>query len=97
MAAAMAEIDRRLDDHVVPRQDLERQPSPLGETRPAQEIVYRHLFRLGPDGRYFPPTTPVVSYGPAGEHVYGPDEFVELERIRRVARALAGIVTEWCG
>jgi acetylornithine deacetylase len=59
------------------------------------------LVRIGwpgtADGRYFTPTEPVVYYGPAGENIHGPDEFVELESIRRVARALAGIIVEWCG
>jgi acetylornithine deacetylase len=48
------------------------------------------------DGRYFAATEPVVYYGPAGNNIHGPDEYVELESVRRVARALTGIITEWC-
>ncbi|MCD6033216.1 MAG: acetylornithine deacetylase or succinyl-diaminopimelate desuccinylase [Thermomicrobiales bacterium] len=49
------------------------------------------------DGRYFDLAEPVVYYGPAGGNIHGPDEYVELESLRRVARALVGVIVEWCG
>ena len=48
------------------------------------------------DARYFDPAQPVVYYGPAGGNIHGPDEYVELESVRQVARALVGVIVEWC-
>lgn len=60
----------------------------------------RPLGRVGwpgtADARYFPPETPVVYYGPDGGGIHGPDEYVELDSVRQVARALVGIIAEWC-
>jgi acetylornithine deacetylase len=60
----------------------------------------RELTRLGwpgtADGRYFPPETPVAYYGPAGGGIHGPDEYVELDSLRHVTRALVNIIAEWC-
>ena len=49
------------------------------------------------DGRHFAPDQPVVYYGPSGGDIHGPDEYVELESVRRVARVLVALIAEWCG
>ncbi|MCC7022630.1 MAG: ArgE/DapE family deacylase [Thermomicrobiales bacterium] len=49
------------------------------------------------DARYFSPAEPVVYYGPSGGDIHGPDEHVELDSIRRVARVLVRVIAEWCG
>lgn len=48
------------------------------------------------DARYFSPEEPVVYYGPSGGDIHGPDEYVELDSIRRVARVLVRVIAEWC-
>lgn len=61
----------------------------------------RELGRTGwpgtADGRYFPPETPVVYYGPSGGGIHRPDEFVDLNSVRCVARSLVAVIAEWCG
>ena len=46
---ARAKIDTLFADYVALLQEMVRQPSPLGDVRPAQAIVYRHLVQLGLD------------------------------------------------
>ncbi|SFS12108.1 acetylornithine deacetylase [Agrococcus baldri] len=41
--------------------------------------------------------TPALVYGPRGIRLHGADEGVELESVRRVTRAMALFIAEWCG
>ena len=45
--AAEGEVDTALSGYVALLQELVRQPSPLGDVRAAQAIVFRHLLQLG--------------------------------------------------
>jgi acetylornithine deacetylase len=49
------------------------------------------------DARYFGRDEIVAYYGPSGGGIHGPDEYVELESVRRTARTLARFIAEWCG
>lgn len=50
------------------------------------------------DGRFFGDRgEPVIYYGPAGGGQHAPDEWVDLESVRLVARVLARTMVEWCG
>jgi len=50
------------------------------------------------DGRAFAARgEPAVYYGPAGGNQHAPDEWVDLESVRLVARVLARTIVEWCG
>lgn len=51
------------------------------------------------DARYFQPEADeqVVYYGPAGGNIHAPDEYVELESLRLVARVLTELIMDWCG
>ncbi len=50
------------------------------------------------DGRHFGDQgVPVVYYGPAGGGQHAPDEWVDLESVRLVARVVARTIVEWCG
>jgi acetylornithine deacetylase len=50
------------------------------------------------DGRYFGARgEPAIYYGPAGGGQHAPDEWVDLESVRLVARVLARTIVEWCG
>ena len=66
-------------------------------TREAGSPLIRTGWPGTADGRYFEPTQPVVYYGPDGGNIHGPDEYVELESIRRVSRVLVNVIVEWCG
>ena len=44
---ARAKIDTLFADYVALLQELVRQPSPLGDVKSAQAVVYRHLVQLG--------------------------------------------------
>ena len=48
------------------------------------------------DGRYFAPEEPVMYYGPGGSGIHGPDEYVDLESLRTVAKVLVRVIAEWC-
>lgn len=48
------------------------------------------------DGRYFAASDPVVYYGPTGGNIHAPDEYVEVETMRQVARVVAGVISNWC-
>lgn len=41
--------------------------------------------------------TPALVYGPRGVRLHGADEGVELESVRRVTKAMALFIAEWCG
>ena len=60
----------------------------------------RTLQRVGwpgtADGRYFGPEEPVMYYGPGGGGIHGPDEYVDLESLRTVAKVLVRVIAEWC-
>jgi len=50
------------------------------------------------DARFFADAgIPAVYYGPAGEGQHGPDEWVDLASVERVARVLARTALAWCG
>ena len=40
---------------------------------------------------------PALVYGPLGERLHGADERVNIESVRRVTKALALFIAEWCG
>jgi acetylornithine deacetylase len=49
------------------------------------------------DGRYFAARgEPAIYYGPSGGNQHAPDEWVDLESVRLVARVLARTIVEWC-
>lgn len=48
------------------------------------------------DARYFADAGSVAYYGPAGGNIHAPDEYVELESVRRAARVLARLIAGWC-
>lgn len=49
------------------------------------------------DGRYFAARgEPAIYYGPAGANQHAPDEWVDLDSVRLVARVLARTIVEWC-
>jgi len=41
--------------------------------------------------------TPATCYGPLGGNLHAPDEWVDLESVRRVTKVLAATAMEWCG
>jgi acetylornithine deacetylase len=50
------------------------------------------------DARFFRDAgIPAVYYGPSGEGQHGPDEWVDLASVDRVARVLARTALAWCG
>ena len=50
------------------------------------------------DGRFFGARgEPAIYYGPSGGGQHAPDEWVDLESVRLVARVLARTIVEWCG
>ena len=51
------------------------------------------------DGRYFSVTegAQAVYYGPTGENMHAPDEYVELDSVLQAARVLARMIVTWCG
>ncbi len=40
---------------------------------------------------------PIITYGPGGGEVHGPDEYVDLDSLKAVTRTLASAVLRWCG
>lgn len=61
-------------------------------------ILERGVFMGTADARYFDLTAgeQAVYYGPAGGNQHAPDECVELESVRQVARTLAQLIVTWC-
>ena len=59
----------------------------------------RTVFPGTADARYFDPGAgeEATYYGPTGGNIHAPDEYVELESIRQVARVVARLIVEWCG
>ena len=50
------------------------------------------------DARYFTRYgRPVVIYGPIGEDLHAPDEWVSLTSVREITRVIALTVAQWCG
>jgi acetylornithine deacetylase len=41
--------------------------------------------------------TPSFSFGPKGDRYHGPDEYVELQSVMTVTRAIAKFILDWCG
>jgi acetylornithine deacetylase len=78
-----------------PDSELNRQ---LGAAHLAEtgEPLRRTVFPGTADARYFGSGEAVTYYGPAGGGIHGPDEFVEIESVRRTARTLARFIAEWC-
>ena len=56
-AAAAAAVDAHFDEHVGFLAELVRLPSLLGQVRPAQELLYRRLRRMGLDAKIADPET----------------------------------------
>ena len=49
------------------------------------------------DARFFGDAgIPVVYFGPAGEGQHGPNEYVDLASVERVAAVLADVIVRWC-
>ena len=64
----------------------------------AGETLRHVAFPGTADGRAFAARgEPAVYYGPAGANQHAPDEWVDLESVRLVARVLARTIVEWCG
>lgn len=40
---------------------------------------------------------PATCYGPVGENLHAPDEWVDLESVREVTRVLSATILDWCG
>jgi acetylornithine deacetylase len=40
---------------------------------------------------------PNVAYGPVGEELHAPDEWVDLDSVRNLTRVLAATLIDWCG
>jgi len=40
---------------------------------------------------------PNACYGPAGDRLHAPDEWVDLESVRATTKVLAGAILDWCG
>ena len=40
---------------------------------------------------------PALTYGPLGTSIHGFDEWVSIESIKRVTKAVALFIAEWCG
>ncbi|EMY34594.1 acetylornithine deacetylase [Arthrobacter crystallopoietes BAB-32] len=51
------------------------------------------------DGRVFTlyGDTPTLVYGPVSEAIHGFDERVDIESVRRITKAIALFIAEWCG
>lgn len=40
---------------------------------------------------------PATCYGPTGGHLHGPDEWVDLDSVKRVTKTYAAFLLKWCG
>ncbi len=40
---------------------------------------------------------PSFAFGPSGERLHGPDEYVEIDSLVTLTRILAGFILDWCG
>jgi acetylornithine deacetylase len=60
------------------------------QARPFTATIDNHFFQL-----YF--DIPTACYGPTGERLHAPDEWVELESVRVCTQSLAGVLIDWCG
>lgn len=63
------------------------------------EPLGRGAFLGTADGRYFNVTEgeQAVYYGPTGENMHAPDEYVDLDSVLEAARVLARMIVAWCG
>ena len=46
-------------------------------------------------GKYF--GTPAFAFGPRGDRLHGPDEYVDVESLKTVTRVIAKFILDWCG
>jgi len=42
-------------------------------------------------------STPAVHFGPAGDNLHGPDEWVDIDSIITVSKVFAQMIVDWCG
>jgi hypothetical protein len=60
------------------------------QARPFTATIDNRFFQL-----YF--DIPTTCYGPTGERLHAPDEWVDLESVRICTQSLAGVLIDWCG
>jgi acetylornithine deacetylase len=60
------------------------------QARPFTATIDNRFFQL-----YF--DIPTACYGPIGERLHAPDEWVDLESVRVCTQSLAGVLIDWCG
>jgi len=63
------------------------------------EALEREAITATTDARFFGlyADTPALVYGPRAEAIHGFNERVELESVRRITKATAMFIAEWCG
>jgi acetylornithine deacetylase len=63
------------------------------------ETLVREAITATTDARFFGlyADTPALVYGPRAEAIHGFNERVEIESIRRVTKATALFIADWCG
>ena len=63
------------------------------------EDLVREAITATTDARFFGlyADTPALVYGPRAEAIHGFNERVELESMRRVTKATAMFIADWCG
>ncbi|WP_311199575.1 M20/M25/M40 family metallo-hydrolase [Leisingera caerulea] len=63
------------------------------------EALAREAITATTDARFFGlyADTPALVYGPRAEAIHGFNERVDLESVRRVTKATAMFIADWCG
>lgn len=63
------------------------------------EVLVREAITATTDARFFGlyADTPALVYGPRAEAIHGFNERVELESMRRITKATALFIADWCG
>jgi acetylornithine deacetylase len=63
------------------------------------EALVREAITATTDARFFGlyADTPALVYGPRAEAIHGFNERVDLESMRRITKATAMFIAEWCG
>jgi acetylornithine deacetylase len=87
------------DGFVIPRE------APIMQTLAGvhRDLMHDELeflsFTATTDARFFNLfyDVPATCYGPLGGNLHAPDEWVDLESVRRVTQVLAATAMEWCG
>jgi acetylornithine deacetylase len=70
------------------------------------ECARKHITNIQVSGAPFPcdlfafqkyGNTPGVIFGPVGGNLHGPDEWVEIESLKKVTLSLMDFIRTWCG